>query len=434
MGKTFAGFGFGPIQSGLFLFEAYASGNFSRYVVAEVDDAVVTAVRKNSGRYRVNIARKDRIDRFELSGIEVCNPNDPQGRARIVEAVAESGEMATALPSVDFYDAGDAAPARLIAEGLAKRAKPLPTIVYAAENHNHAAEILAGAIGKYLPGGVPAGVETLNTVIGKMSGVITDAAVISKMRLDTVTPDLPRAILVEEFNRILISRIHLPGYARGIEVFVEKDDLLPFEEAKLYGHNAIHACIAYLADLKGYETIAEAGRDAKIMAVARDAFIRESGGALVRKYASLGDALFTPAGYREYAEDLLDRMVRPTLNDLVSRVGRDHVRKLGYDDRLFGTMRLALQYGITPTNLALGAAACVLSLVKRRGETRDAPRSTPTDPNALTRALLGELLNEVWRGRSDSFAEQLVDLTWQALIALRSGHHKSEAPRQEFED
>jgi len=34
--KTFVGFGFGAIQAGLFLYEAYQSGNFGRLVVAEV--------------------------------------------------------------------------------------------------------------------------------------------------------------------------------------------------------------------------------------------------------------------------------------------------------------------------------------------------------------------------------------------------------------
>jgi hypothetical protein len=65
-GKTFAGFGFGPIQSGLFLFEAYNSGNFSRFVVAEIDDALIEAVRSNGGRYTINVARFDKIDKFTV--------------------------------------------------------------------------------------------------------------------------------------------------------------------------------------------------------------------------------------------------------------------------------------------------------------------------------------------------------------------------------
>ena len=34
--KTFVGFGFGAIQGGLFLYEAFRSGKFGRLVVAEV--------------------------------------------------------------------------------------------------------------------------------------------------------------------------------------------------------------------------------------------------------------------------------------------------------------------------------------------------------------------------------------------------------------
>ena len=39
--KTCVGFGFGPIQSALFLYEAFKSGNFSRFVIAEVDQKTV---------------------------------------------------------------------------------------------------------------------------------------------------------------------------------------------------------------------------------------------------------------------------------------------------------------------------------------------------------------------------------------------------------
>ena len=420
LSKTFVGFGFGPIQSGLFLYEAYASGNFSRFVVAEVDAAVVQAVRANGQRYRINIARKDRIDCCELEGIEIYNPRVPADRRAIVEAVAASDELATCLPSVKFYDAGqDTSVARMIAEGLSGRTKAMPTIVYAAENHNHAAELLREAVGKHDPGLPRRPVEMLNTVIGKMSGIIADCEVIERMGLATATPGIGRAVLVEEFNRILISRVTLPGCRRGIEVFAEKADLLPFEEAKLYGHNAVHALIAYLSDLKGLETIAQAGGDIRIMRTAHDAFLKESGAALIRRHAGLGDPLFTPEGYRHYAEDLLERMVCPNLNDLVSRVGRDHVRKLAFDDRLFGTMDLALQAGIEPVNLALGAAAGVVSMIRRRSELPADVAHLPERPADLTVEGLRRLLLGLWGPRADRNAEAMVRLTWQALEQLR---------------
>ena len=59
------GFGFGPIQGGLFAKEAFQSGNFARIAVVEVDAELVDAVRANKGTYHVNVAGADGIDRFD---------------------------------------------------------------------------------------------------------------------------------------------------------------------------------------------------------------------------------------------------------------------------------------------------------------------------------------------------------------------------------
>ena len=97
------------------------------------------------------------------------------------------------------------------------------------------------------------------------------------------------------------------------------------------------------------------------MTFLRTAFLEESGTALVKKHAGL-DPLFTPEGYRRYADDLLARMTNPYLRDMVARVGRDPARKLGWEDRLVGTVRLALRQGVTPRRYALGAAAALTAL------------------------------------------------------------------------
>ena len=404
--KTFLGFGFGPIQSALFLFEAHQSGNFSRYVVAEVDAALVAAVRRNGGSYTLNIARKDRIDPVTVGGVELYNPRDPADRDKLLAAIAEADELATALPSVSFFDAGgDASVAALLAQGLSQKKPAHPAIIYAAENHNHAAEILTQSIARHAPAALE-NVQVLNTVIGKMSGIIGEADAIQRLNLAPMTPATPKAILVEEFNRILISRITLGRFNRGIGVFIEKDDLLPFEEAKLYGHNAIHALIGYLAELRGLTTMADAAAHADILAIARRAFIDESGAALIRRHATLADPLFTADGWHAYADDLLDRMTRPNLNDLVARVIRDPKRKLGYDDRLFGTMRLALDNGIRPTNLAIGAAAAVISLVKQRDNQRIDPATPPA---------VHEILPGIWGNQATGHAHELIELTAAAL-------------------
>ena len=144
-------------------------------------------------------------------------------------------------------------------------------------------------------------------------------------------------------------------------VFAEKRDLLPFEEAKLYGHNAAHVLLGYLARRRGLRFIADIASDGALLAYVRAAFLEESGAALIAKHRGV-DPLFSPAGYAAFADDLLARMINPWLRDDIERVTRDPRRKLGWDDRLIGTMRLALRAGIRPERFAVGAALALEEL------------------------------------------------------------------------
>jgi mannitol-1-phosphate 5-dehydrogenase len=406
--RTFVGFGFGVIQGGLFLHEAFRSGNFGRLVVAEVVTEVVAAVRRAQGRFRINIATQSGIVVQEVRGVDILNPTVPADARVLADALAEASEITTALPSVEFYQRGEPSVAGLIASAiqakLARKELP-PAIVYAAENHNHAAEILQKLCDRRLDeparAAAPHRVQFLNTVIGKMSGVVTVPEQIKAEGLACLVEDSPRAFLVEEFNRILVTQIRLPGFERGIEAFIEKPDLLPFEEAKLFGHNAVHALMGYLAARKGCCFMSEAAGDQALMQLARGAFVEESGAALIARHQGL-DPLFTAAGYQAYADDLLKRMTNPYLRDRIERVIRDTPRKLSWEDRLIGTMRLALDADVTPWRFALGAAAALDTLSSTK-DTADA-------------------LNELWsvpdqpRGRK----AQLIELITEAQAKLRT--------------
>jgi mannitol-1-phosphate/altronate dehydrogenase len=391
--RTYVGFGFGAIQAGLFLYEAFGSGAFRRLVVAEVLPEVVAAVRRAGGMYYVNIAHADRVEHAPAGPVEVEDPAAESDRRRLVEAVAGAEELGTAVPSVEFY-MSDAPGSlhRILAEGLRRKAAAggPRAVVYAAENHNRAAEILEAAVLGEVPAGerdaVSGRVRFLNTVIGKMSGVVADPAEVQAQGLTPIAPGLARAFLVEAFNRILISQIQFeetgaePPFRRGIRAFEEKPDLLPFEEAKLYGHNATHALAAYVGAVRGVQRIADLPGVAGSLPFLRAAFIEESGAALIGKHAGV-DPLFTPDGYRAYADDLLARMTNPYLQDTAERVGRDPQRKLGWDDRLIGTLRVALRQGVAPRRYALGAAAALAVLDASVPDTADdsplAGRLTP---------------------------------------------------------
>ncbi|MBA7606528.1 Mannitol-1-phosphate 5-dehydrogenase [subsurface metagenome] len=442
----FTGFGFGPIQGGLFVKEAFQSGNFARIVAAEIDAEIVEAVKANKGSYYVNVAKADGVEVLKIDNVELYAPNVAADRQMLLEVLAKSTEITTCLPSVDFYDsAGASGAASLIADGL-KNSKAQATIIYTAENNNRAAEMLEEAVTKKIGALSPEKVRFLNTVIGKMSRVVTGPpeagqsealdriipssgrimagvagpAEIAELKLKTIAPGIKRSFLVEEFNRILVGRTQITGFKPGIEVFIEKDDLLAFEEAKLYGHNAVHSLLGFIGAVKGYTKMTELKRDQAVMQIGRKAFLQECGAALIRKYASLGDRLFTEAGFRDYAQDLLERMTNPYLGDTVARVVRDAVRKLRINGRIFGTMTLALEHGIEPTNMALGAMAGIAVLLETADENSLPGDLRFGDWRKLDDAGIERIINWLWTGQSCNYAQQLIKYVQNAKKHLET--------------
>ena len=364
--KTYVGFGFGAIQAGLFLYEAFHSGQFGRLVVAETVQEKVARLRRAQGFYNLNIAHADRVETVAIGPVEILNPGRSSERAQLVAALAAAQEIGTAIPSVDYYvSRGPASVHSILADCVRIKLhdRGPRAVVYTAENHTQAAQLLESAVLGALSSPDRERLGTVicfvNTVIGKMSGVAPAVG-----GLAPITPGDSSAFLVEAFNRILISQIRFTSgetaseFHRGIQAFQEKIDLQPFEEAKLYGHNAIHAMAAYVGRLLGVERVAELAQKPGVMPFLRDAFVEECGAGLLAKHRNV-DPLFTPAGFQAYADDLLQRMTNPYLQDTVARVGRDPARKLGWNDRLIGAMRLALVAGVTPRRLAFGAAAAV---------------------------------------------------------------------------
>ena len=352
--STFLGIGFGPIQTGIFLKGAF-EGGMDRLVIAEVDQNLVDAVRAADGEVTINIAAVDRIYQETFSGVEIYNPTVDADLEKLIAIAAEADEIATALPGVDFF--------KFIVPWLKKgflQAPDKKRFIYTAENNNHAAEVLAEALGDEVEN-----CYCLNTVVGKMSGVISEAEG-AERKLSMLCPAADKGHLVEEFSQIFISQASGID-KRSIAGLYEKDDLYPFEEAKLYGHNAIHFLLGALGKAQGYTYMSELAAVDELMALAEQAFIEECGVALCKKYSGV-DELFTPAGFKNYADDLLKRMTNPFLTDAIDRITRDLPRKLSWNDRIIGTMRLALEQGIAPTIIARGATLAATELFGKTPE------------------------------------------------------------------
>ena len=398
MAGSYVGFGFGAIQGGLFLPAAQASKNFDRLVVAEIEPDIVRGVRANDGSYSCNVAHADRVEFVTVSGVQALNPTDSDDREELVGAIARASELGTALPSFHLYDSPPAPVARLLAEGLTRKSKRPelpPAVVYAAENDSRAATRLEALCWDHAPAGFGDKTIFSETVIPKMCTVVQDTARIEAEGLIPMFPGANRALLVEAYDRILIEDHTPSGFERGFSNFVTKRQLDAFAQTKFLGHNAVHAWLGYLAESEGLILMSEVGKRDDLMRRALEVFQREVGPGLIHAHARGGDPLFSPQGILEYAKDALQRMVNPFLNDPIERVTRDPVRKLGWEDRLIGAMRLAIDAGVEPLLLNEGAK---IALARASKESDLSPQKVLTKiwsaeaPKEETQAVLSLLL------------------------------------------
>ncbi len=336
--SAFLGIGAGPIQTGIFVSGA-AQGGFSRIVLADVDEALVAALR-SAGSVTVNTAGSESVESSTFDGIEVYNPAVAEDRERLVQVAATADAVCTALPSTALFGH--------IAPWLTEAFQSDPDrrrYIFAAENSTTAAEELREKVGEF------AETYYLDTVIGKMSKVFTT----DESELLPLAPDLDRGHLVEAFNDIYTASA--PGLEElGIEGLYPKQDLYPFEEAKLYGHNTTHFMLAFLLHERGCRYMHEAADQPDLVALTKSVLVEECGAALCRKHAG-ADPFFAPAAFREFAHGLVDRMVSPVLKDSIDRVIRDPERKLGWQDRMIGSIRLCLDQGVQPSQLLSATAA-----------------------------------------------------------------------------
>ena len=158
---------------------------------------------------------------------------------------------------------------------------------------------------------------------------------------------------VEAFYEWIVEEPAFKGPLPKIEGMNLTDNLVAYVQRKLFTLNCGHATTAYLGYLKGYKTVDESLKDAKIEKVVHAA-MTESGAALCKKYG------FDEKAHAKYIEKIMNRFRNPYIKDDVARVGREPLRKLGPADRLVGPTKMASEYGLPYDNLIKGIAACLL--------------------------------------------------------------------------
>jgi mannitol-1-phosphate 5-dehydrogenase len=174
----------------------------------------------------------------------------------------------------------------------------------------------------------------------------------------------PLTISVEPFYEWVIETKSMKGEPPTIDGVTYVEDLTPYIERKLFTLNTGHAMVAYLGFQKGLMTIKEAISDQTIAEKTRQA-LAETKGLLVHKYN------FSPEAHDEYIEKIFKRYNNPYLSDRVERVGRNPIRKLGYNERLVKPARQLLDLGHQPAALLAGIQAAFAFFVEDDQESME---------------------------------------------------------------
>ncbi len=328
----------------------YGGGNIGRgfigmllsnsgYEVQFVDvvDAVVNTLNEKH-EYPVRIIRTDGYTDISVKNVSAVDGKNPDA---VAEAIAEADIMATAVGvNVLKFIVGN------IANGLKLRrergAAPLNILI--CENLMDANKVIEGMIKEYLNDEEKAwfdeNVGLVEASIGRMVPVQTEE----------MKDGDPMRVCVESYGFLPVDKDAFKGEIPNIKNMVP---FAPFDfylKRKLYIHNMGHATCAYLGDILGLEYIYEAIDRDDVYIIVKGA-MEESARVLSKKYGvEFGEIML-------HITDLLNRFTNTALKDTCKRVGGDPTRKLSPADRLIGSSSLALEVGVTPAYIAIGAAA-----------------------------------------------------------------------------
>lgn len=116
------------------------------------------------------------------------------------------------------------------------------------------------------------------------------------------------------------------------------DKLEPYIERKLFTVNTSHAAAAYYGHARGKKTIAEALEDKEINTIVREC-LAETSQLIITKHG------VSKEEQKEYVEKIIARISNPYLEDVVERVGRAPLRKLGRNERFVGPAAYLAEHG-----------------------------------------------------------------------------------------
>ncbi len=233
--------------------------------------------------------------------------------------------------------------------GIERRARenPKPINIVTCENWKKPADILKEGIAAAI---APEFSVFLEEKVGITEAVIMRSAI-------EATPELlakdPLVVNVQDFWKFPFdasrTKAPMPEGMIGLEPIYE---FTGFLERKFYTYNAANGTTSYVGAILGYKYIADAAQDPRILELL-DGVYHETATALSAKHN------FPFEEQWAFTRTSLAKLQDTNIVDYIERNARDPMRKLGPDDRLVGSARLCMEYGVLPEALAV-AIACAI--------------------------------------------------------------------------
>ena len=325
-------FGAGNIGRGFI--GALLSQSGYQVVFADVAEAIIDKINEDK-TYTVHVMDVDCKDQ-KIENISGVNSTKPEA----IDEIASADLVTTAVGLVILPRI-----APTIAQAIEKRMEngvKEPMNMIACENAIRGTSQLKKAVYENLS---DAGKAYADEYVG-----FADCAV------DRIVPPVKSEnfidVVVEEYFEWDVEKSGLKGELPQIEGMTLVDDLMAYIERKLFTLNTGHCITAYLGNLRGIPTIDKAIADEEIFGIV-SAAMKESGDGLIKKYG------FDPEKHAAYIKKIISRFKNPYLQDDVTRVGREPLRKLSPTDRLIKPMMTAAEYGLPVDHLVIGAGAAL---------------------------------------------------------------------------
>ena len=352
----------------------YGGGNIGRgfigallsqsgYMVTFIDVAepVVSALSEKQS-YPIRYVSSEGYEDVLVENVTAVNGNDSEAAA---EAIANCDIMATAVGArILKFIVGN------IVSGLRKRWErtDAPLNIIICENLMDANLVLEKMLKEQL---TEEEIQRFDRSVGLVEASIGRMV---PVQTEQMKDGEPMRVCVERYGYLPVDKAAFKGEIPDIQNMAP---FAPFDfyiKRKLYLHNMGHATCAYLGDLLGLEYIYQAIAVPEIRILVQNAML-ESAMALSRKYAVSLDSIVP------HILDLLYRFTNRALQDTCDRVGGDPGRKLSAQDRLIGAASLALEQGIIPACMCVGAAAGVYRYIQ---ETDTIEQGMPAAKQVLT--------------------------------------------------